>query len=144
MRPDYKVFLSLLHGSAHVHRSLSDGRSWGKNGAYKVNDGYRMAVDRQNNIGIDRKWSKVWCKDGLSKVNVFYWILAHRKTLTTKNLRKRGVVGPMRCILCKNAEESLEHLFIDCKFSQEVWQRMFKDLDFYLTLPTNWSNFFSC
>ena len=64
--------------------------------------------------------------------------------LIAKNLRKRGIVGPMRCVMCKDSEESPEHLFIECNFSQEVWQRDFKDLNIDLTLPTNCNDFFEC
>ena len=64
--------------------------------------------------------------------------------LIAKNLRKRGIVGPMRCVMCKDSEESLEHLFNECKFSQEVWQRAFKDMNIDLTLQANWNNFFGC
>ena len=107
LRLEYNVFLTLIHESGLVYCSLADGRSRGMTRAYEVNEGYKIADDHQNNTGIDRKWAKVWCKDWLPKVNIFYCILANRKTLTMENMRKRCVAGPMRCILCKNAEESL-------------------------------------
>ena len=90
----------------------------------------------------DNMWIKIWSCDGFPKVNVFYWILSHRKTLTTENLRKRGIPGPHRGILCKEAEVNLEHVFIECKFTQEVWSNVLRDLNMNITMPTNWNDLF--
>ena len=87
----------------------------------------------------------MWSSDGLPKIKKKnYWTLAHQKIMTVENLKKRGIASPMRCVLCKNSEESLEHLFIECKFSQEVWEQAFEDLNWDLKLPTIWSDFFDC
>ena len=77
LRPDYNMFLTLIHESGPIYYSLADGRSLGKTRAYEVKEGCRIASDHQNNTGIDKKWAKVWCKDWLPKVNVFYCILAN-------------------------------------------------------------------
>jgi len=55
------------------------------------------------------------------KNNFFYWILMHRRTLTGENLEKRGIVGPQKFPLYCKDEETIDHQFIDCPFSQEVW-----------------------
>ena len=94
---------------------------------------------RNNNDG---KWKKIWSKDGLPKINIFFWILGHGKTLTTDYLRKGGLEGPLRCILCKECEESLQHLFLECKFFREVWHQAYKEPQFELTLSTNWDDIF--
>ena len=109
-----------------------------------MKDGYNVVDGLHNSYNIDKKWKKVWNKDGLPKINLFFWILAHCKTLTGENIRKRGMEGHLRCILCKESEESLEHLFIECKFSREVWNQAYKDLHFDLILPTNWNDIFAC
>jgi hypothetical protein len=46
----------------------------------------------------------------------------HKKTLTGENLIKRGIVGPHRCPLCCSTIETMDHLFVDCPFSQEAWK----------------------
>ena len=68
-----------------------------------------MVYKKKSRIIKNNRWNKIWSKDGLPKVNFFFWILAHRKALTADNLRKRGIIGPLRCILCKE-EERLEHV----------------------------------
>ena len=93
---------------------------------------------------MDSKWAKVWCKDGFPKINVFFWIFFHRKSLTAENLRKRGIEGTTYCILYKEFEETLEHLFLECKFTQKVWYHSLHSLQFTLILPTNWNDMFDC
>ena len=87
-----------------VHRALKDERCWGKSECYSVKVGYREIDVDYNRKNNDMKWKKIWSKDDLPKINVFFWILGHRKTLTADNLRKRGLEGPLRCILCKESE----------------------------------------
>jgi hypothetical protein len=45
----------------------------------------------------------------------------HNKALTWDNLRKRGFIGPSICVLCLQQEESKEHLFNECCYSQQIW-----------------------
>lgn len=41
--------------------------------------------------------------------------------MTIENLSKRGLQIPNRCVLCKNQAEFVDHLFIHCSFTREVW-----------------------
>jgi hypothetical protein len=46
----------------------------------------------------------------------------HRKVILTKdNLLKRSWSGSVKCAFC-NEDETIEHLFIRCKFAKLVWQ----------------------
>ena len=83
------------------------GEKWLVHGEGRIQNGIQEQKKYINNI----KWNKIWCSDGLPKVNAFFSILSCHKTLTVENLRKRGIVGPSRCILCKEAKENLEYLF---------------------------------
>ena len=107
-----------------------------------VNEGYH-SLQTLKTGSHQRIWVNIWDSDNIPKINAFFWILGHGKTLTADNLRKRGLEGLLRCILCKEFEESLEHLFLECKFSREVWHQAYKELQFELTLPTNWDDRFA-
>ena len=39
-----------------------------------------------------------------------------------ENLQKRSFQGPGWCILCKNVDESVFHLFLQCPYIKEVWK----------------------
>jgi len=41
--------------------------------------------------------------------------------LTWNNLQSKGLIGPSYCLLCKNHDEGIPHIFIHCSFSKEVW-----------------------
>ena len=60
----------------------------------------------------------------------FVGFLLHQKILTAENLRKKGIEGPSRCIMCKKAEEKQKHLFLDCSFANEVWCSTIKEINF--------------
>jgi len=66
-------------------------------------------------------WSKVWHPALWPKISIFLWLLAHNRALTWDNLRRRGFLGPSCCALCLQAEETKEHLFNACPYSQQVW-----------------------
>ena len=87
-----------------MHRQLVVSRGWGKLGHYTVKEGYCLISNIKENNKKDPKWIKIWCKDEIPKINVFFWMLAHRKKLTAENLRKMGMEGPSCCILCKESE----------------------------------------
>ena len=72
--------------------------------------------------GSNKLWKKVWQTDYIPQVNRFIWILLHNKLLTAENLKKRGISGPSRCILCNSDEETISHLFLQCSFSHLIWR----------------------
>ena len=49
------------------------------------------------------------------------WLVPHKKILTWDNIRKRGVQGPSRCLLCEAQEETMEHLLNNCTFTSWLW-----------------------
>ncbi|CAN0918608.1 hypothetical protein LINGRAHAP2_LOCUS30968 [Linum grandiflorum] len=46
------------------------------------------------------------------------------------SLQKRGLIVPNWCSLCKLAAESIDHIFMECSFSQKVWHRFSSTLSF--------------
>jgi len=54
--------------------------------------------------------------------NVFSMLLQAKAVSTYDNLIKRGLaVNSPMCVLCKAAEESSQHIFMNCIFAQRVW-----------------------
>lgn len=46
---------------------------------------------------------------------------------------RKSIVGPHRCELCKSSLETTKHLFMECKFSKEVWGLILHELQ--ITVP---------
>jgi hypothetical protein len=53
--------------------------------------------------------------------------MLEQKILTWEILIKRGIIGPSRCALCGEAEETLNHLFVDCNFTKDIWHSILKE-----------------
>jgi len=58
----------------------------------------------------------------------------HRRVLTGDNLVKRRIIGPHRFPLNFSAQETIEHLFIECPFTQEVWSQAMLGLNAQIPL----------
>jgi hypothetical protein len=114
------AFFQALKGANPVHLQVQDSRGWGVKGYY-VKEGYRELLLQNSLLPKSSWWSNIWSTDGIPKINMFCWILAHGKTLTEDNLLKRGFQGPFCCVLCANNFETTQHLFLDCTFSRQVW-----------------------
>ncbi|GLJ16234.1 hypothetical protein SUGI_0272430 [Cryptomeria japonica] len=56
----------------------------------------------------------------------------HHQILTGERLQKLGYVGPHWCSLCKNNEETINHLFVECTVAKRCWE--------HFCGMTRWSN----
>jgi hypothetical protein len=95
---------------------------------YYVHKGYTTLLCQLMLPPKSRYWTNIWHLDGIPKINIFYWTLAHGKIITGENLCKRGIHSPTRCVLCCSDRESSSHLFLECEFSREVWQVALQEL----------------
>lgn len=130
--PQLHQLLAKLTGLAPVHLHLRDKWGWGKTGTYSARLGFVALQEQQHQIHTTKLWKHVWDPFGLPKINFFCWILMHKRTLTGDNLEKSGISGPQRCPLCCKAQETIDHLFIQCPFSQEVWLQAIMGLNAYI------------
>ncbi|CAN1256031.1 Putative ribonuclease H protein At1g65750 [Linum perenne] len=63
----------------------------------------------------------IWYRCVPSKIQCFMWLSFLGRISTLDNLQARGFQLPNRCVLCCRHEESVNHLFILCPFSQCIW-----------------------
>ena len=56
------------------------------------------------------------------KAKIFIWCTLANKIPTWDHLQRRQIIGPGWCSLCKDNEESTNHLFLSCNFSNQVWE----------------------
>lgn len=111
-----------------MHKTEKDKRGWGPTGVYSSAKGYRLLQSHRDISLPTRFWMEVWDPLALPTVNFFFWILMHKKVLTGENLLKRKIAGPHRCSLCKEAMETMDHLFVDCSFANKVWALILQGL----------------
>ena len=75
-------------------------------------------------------WKILWKLKCLGKGKLFFWAILENKAPTWDILQKRFLQGPRICSLCRDAEETISHLFVHCRFSQAVWADICKFLDY--------------
>jgi hypothetical protein len=88
-------------------------------------------------------WNTIWSSNGMPKINNFNWTVAHGKILTVENLKKKVILGPSWCALCNAKEDTINHLFIDCKYSKEVWDLVLQGIRNKVRQPQIYIEFFS-
>ena len=69
-------------------------------------------------------WKRLWDKKTLPKIDIFSWMLVHGMIRTEENIEMRGFVGPFRCPLCSEHNETIQHLFFECSYASNVWKQM--------------------
>jgi hypothetical protein len=121
---------------------MKDEWGWGE-AQYSIRKGFKFLPEERSTFLRSKIWNLVWHPDRIPKINSFIWLVAHNKILTAENLRKRGMHGASRCVLCQQQEESLQHLFFHCIYSKEVWEIALGDLSHFMNWPNKVMDFFN-
>lgn len=61
------------------------------------------------------------------KIKLFNWLAAENKISTWNNLQRKGWTGPNLCQLCFKDAESVFHLFNQCYYTRQVWNKIALD-----------------
>ncbi|XP_071714515.1 uncharacterized protein [Rutidosis leptorrhynchoides] len=120
--------LNKLMDSVRLQPQKADGWRWSlcSNGAFTTGSltsqiNTKLLSPGQGNVETLRNYLV------LEKIEVFVW-RARRKRLTVMTeLDKRGVdLNSVRCPLCDDAIESVDHSLMSCKHSHDVWHKIFE------------------
>lgn len=69
-------------------------------------------------------WKQIWNSNWWPKVIHFIWMVAKGWILTWDQLQKKGTQGPPRCPLCKQDQETQEHLLNTCTEAKKKWEKV--------------------
>lgn len=64
---------------------------------------------------------------------------------TRDNLRRRNIIGDqadVSCAFCKNASESIDHIFLECGFIAPLWYRCFEWMEIQSVISNSIANQF--
>ncbi|XP_060210534.1 uncharacterized protein LOC132637471 [Lycium barbarum] len=67
-------------------------------------------------------WKHIWKTKIPCKVACFSWLLAKEAVLTHENLKKRNWTMCSRCFLCEKEVETIGHLFLHCRITDQLWK----------------------
>ncbi|CAA0382872.1 unnamed protein product [Arabidopsis thaliana] len=66
-------------------------------------------------------YEAVWFKGRIPKHAFITWLATRQRLNTRDRLISWGLHVPSLCLLCNSHDESIQHIFFDCSFSNEVW-----------------------
>ncbi|GMI91035.1 hypothetical protein like AT4G29090 [Hibiscus trionum] len=93
-----------------------------RTGLYTVRSGYRMLLNNnQATIEDKQTYKLLWSAECPSKVRIFTWKSIWNYIPTFQNLHRKRISPNARCARCNSQTESLEHVFRECLFSQQLW-----------------------
>lgn len=114
------------------------------NGIFSVKSGYWSAIKRHAgtpsaNTVDTLVWKKLWKLNLPSKLSLFLWKCLHNILLVKWQLRKRGIPIDTICARCGQSEETREHVFFECQWSQRVWRGTTLGLNFSISQPVGFN-----
>ncbi|XP_070046455.1 uncharacterized protein [Nicotiana tomentosiformis] len=72
-------------------------------------------------------WRKLVCNNaGCPRWIFMLTLVANGRLYTKDRLLKWGIETDQRCLVCTQANESIQHLFFECQYAAELWKRMLK------------------
>lgn len=105
---------------------VGDGRTsrdrivWAEspNGKFSIKSAWNSVRHRETVVG----WHKlVWFKNLIPRHAIILWMAIRGKLYTQDKLVSMGIIQINRCVLCKEEEETLDHLFSSCPFTARIW-----------------------
>ncbi|KAL8472629.1 hypothetical protein ACS0TY_029726 [Phlomoides rotata] len=127
--------------------TLSTGRDdcwkwkYSSNGIYVVKKAYDLRMERRGDAReVEQETSlfkKLWKSWAVRKAVVTSWKLLKGKMATTDNLGRRGITlnnEEKKCQFCLEEEESIRHIFFECKVSSSIWESILRWLGVSMVL----------
>jgi hypothetical protein len=103
-----------------------------RKGKFEVKSFYHILNSLVNSLF---PWKSIWRTKAPPRVAFFVWSAALGKILTLDNLRKINIILVNRCGMCKNEEESIDHLLLHCKNAQFLWNAFFSRFGLAWVMP---------
>ncbi|KAK2660964.1 hypothetical protein Ddye_007497 [Dipteronia dyeriana] len=120
----WEIFQNLIQ-CTQIHRSNPDRLVWifCPNGKFSVSSFRSTLEDSDMEVNSDHTF--FWQKLCPSKMETFLWQLLKERTMVQQVLNKLGInnSSSMMCSLCSKEMETIDHLFLHCPWTRELWIR---------------------
>ncbi|XP_043717944.1 uncharacterized protein LOC122665876 [Telopea speciosissima] len=132
--PEIQNVFTVIQGSGIACHSRPDMRFWAHSSTGRFTVKTAWAALRIK--AATPKWvSDIWNRDLLPRTAVFGWRLAHGVLPTDHMVCRKAVPLASRCDLCYMDCETIQHLFLECAFSRQVW------MEVLFAFNQSWSGF---
>jgi hypothetical protein len=105
------------------------------NGEYSSKSAYEIQFIGAIASNMNKLVWKAWAPP---KVKFFAWLLLQNRIWTADRLQARGWQNCDRCTLCNQTLETVEHLFINCRYTARIWDTIKDWVGIPLIQPANW------
>jgi hypothetical protein len=106
--------------------------SIGPDGMYSAKSAYNGLFMGSVSFG---HYTRVWKTWAPPKCRFFIWLAAHNRCWTADRLANKGLNHPEKCLLCDQAEETLDHLLVTRSFSRVFWYQFFRKFGLHSLAP---------
>ena len=98
---------------------------WSADGKYSASSTYR-AFFAGSTVLLGAR--ELWKTRAPPKVKFFRWLAFHGRLWTADRRRRHGLQDCDACVLCGQASETVEHLFLGCVLARQVWYLLLSPL----------------
>lgn len=88
------------------------------------------------------KVAHIWTLKAPSRVIAFGWTVILGRILTMNNLQERKKILVNGCLMCLAEAETVNHLLLNCKVAQKLWNSILTWFDCSWLMPTRLSIMF--
>jgi mannosylglycoprotein endo-beta-mannosidase len=131
------VELWSLLDQVHLQENVEDTISWNltTSGEYTAKSAYEFQF-----VGLNpsRVFMKVWRAWAPPKVKFFAWLAIQNRIWTADRLEKRGWQNCGLCPLCNQTTETVNHLFVSCRYTVRLWCYVKEWLGIHDIHPRQW------
>lgn len=119
----WHTYTSALQESHIRLREGEDEIIWAiaKSGRYSLKEGYLLLANNHKPQLIKSWWKDMWKRKAPPRTRLLLWSILKNKVPISENLIKRGQHGPYWCCFFKNNSEYLDHLFLSCLVTIDLW-----------------------
>lgn len=107
---------------------------WTPSGSFTTGSAYNAFFLGQIAVPGARE---LWQVRAPNKCRFFVWLLLHGRAWTADRLRRHGLQDHDLCTLCSQGAETIDHLFLQCPFSREVWFKVLRKCGWQGFAPQN-------
>jgi hypothetical protein len=109
--------------AVHLWEDVKDDITWKliDNGQYSTASAYKLQFFGLVESNFNKIIWKVWATP---KAKHHAWLALQHRLWTADRLRRRNWDNCGVCQLCKQTEETHDHLFVHCRFTTRIWENL--------------------
>ena len=141
---NYANLIALLD-QVHLNGALANIRIWQPNNSREFSSkSASVALQQEDGFQDFRFYKFIWKSSIPARVKFFAWSLSLEKINTYDVLQHKRLfhcLSPNRCVMCKQDNKSICHLFLQCCHARSLWVKVFSEFGLDMELPDNFFDF---